>query len=174
MTSKLSTIILTFVLVLNINNAIADQSADNLDMKKPANPLENLYTGGQPSINDLHKLSKKGVKTVINLRASGEFEGFDERKVAEDLGLNYIVIEVAGSDGVNLVNTQKLHRALADLKEPVLLHCASSNRVGALLAYRAFKLQDSSVEDSLKLGKSAGMTSTEEKVKLLMQSQTSE
>ena len=47
---------------------------------------------------------------------------------------------------------------------PVLIHCASSNRVGALLALRE-SLRGASDEEALEFGKQAGMTRLEPLVK---------
>jgi protein tyrosine phosphatase (PTP) superfamily phosphohydrolase (DUF442 family) len=46
----------------------------------------------------------------------------------------------------------------------VLVHCGSSNRVGAVFALRA-KMNGANDEDALAFGKSAGMTSLESTVK---------
>ncbi len=169
MTVKINALFFIIVLFSLSTGSWANQKLENLEMSNRANPSDNLITGGQPTKQDLHLLAKKGIKTVINLRTKGEFSQFDEQQVVEGLGLKYVVIEVAGSDGINLENAQKLHEALGDLKEPALVHCASSNRVGGLLAYRAFKLQGLSAEKALELGKNAGMKSTEKKVRKLLE-----
>ena len=168
-------IISLFVLVCLLTSAslMAEEHSpklelSQLDMSNAANPLNNLTTGGQPSFKDLELLAHSGVKTVINLRTNSEFKGYDEKKAVESLGMKYISIEVDGSDGINLENANKLDQALANLQEPTLLHCASSNRVGGLLAYRAYKLQGQAIESSLQLGKAAGMRSTENKVRALI------
>ena len=153
-----------YVIALIASSAIASDHKTALEMKNTAEPLTNLMTGGQPSIKDLQTLAANGTKVIVNLRTAGEFKQFDEKKVVEDLGMKYVSIEVAGSDGINIENAQILDNVLKDMSQPVLVHCASSNRVGGLLAYRAFKLQGQSAEDSLKLGKAAGMRSTEKKV----------
>ena len=43
----------------------------------------------------------------------------------------------------------------------MVLYCGSSNRVGALLALRAFHVQDMGAAESLELGKSTGVTGLE-------------
>ena len=48
------------------------------------------------------------------------------------------------------------------------MHCASGNRVGAFFALKAFKYDGKSADESLKIGKAAGLTSLEGKVKALM------
>ena len=135
-----------------------------LDMKA-ANALSpELITGGQPSRADLEKLKAEGVTTVINLRGSSEDAGFDEAATAKALGLNYVSIPIAGAGDITAGNAAKLDAALRAADGKTLLHCASSNRVGALLALRA-AATGQSVEDAVAFGKSAGMTSLEQAVR---------
>jgi hypothetical protein len=54
---------------------------------------------------------------------------------------------------------------MGDGAEPVVLHCASSNRVGALLAMKAFYLDDATPEEALALAKKAGITRMEPSVR---------
>jgi protein tyrosine phosphatase (PTP) superfamily phosphohydrolase (DUF442 family) len=170
MKQTLVLIILSFSLIFaQVGNLVASEQDSIYDMSNVGKPLNNLVTGGQPSLDDLKKLAKNGIKLVINLRTEGEFELFDERKEVEALGMRYISIQVAGAEGINLDNVNALDRALNNLSEPTLLHCASSNRVGGLLAYRAYKLQQQSKQDALKLGKKAGMRSTAARVKSLIE-----
>jgi len=141
---------------------------DKFDMINTAAPTKNLITGGQPSIADLKRLAAGGTKIVVNLRTKGEFDQYDEKFEVEKLGMKYVSIEINGSDGITLETAKLLDVALNNLAQPALVHCASSNRVGGLLAYRAFKIQNQSAEDALAFGKSAGMRSTEKRVKKLM------
>lgn len=119
-----------------------------------------LITGSQPSRSDLEKLKATGVTTVINLRGTGEDAGFDEAATAKALGLHYVSIPVAGAGDVSMTNAAKLDAALKSADGKTLVHCASSNRVGALLALRAAAAGQSE-EDAIAFGKSAGMTSLE-------------
>ena len=48
---------------------------------------------------------------------------------------------------------------------PVIIHCASGNRVGALLALRANLIQGKSASEALAFGKAAGLTTLEDAVK---------
>ena len=56
---------------------------------------------------------------------------------------------------------------LSDVRGPVLLHCASGNRVGALLSLRAH-MQGASPEEALELGTEAGLSSLSDTVKALI------
>ncbi len=139
------------------------------DMINAAAPAYNLMTGGQPSIADLKLLAASGTKIVVNLRTKEEFDGYNEKLEVEKLGMKYLSIEIAGSGDINLKNAKLLDAAMNNLEQPALVHCASSNRVGGLLAYRSFKLHNQSAHDALVFGKRAGMSSTEKQVKKLLE-----
>lgn len=128
---------------------------------------ENLLTGGQPSQADLLQLKNAGVTRIINLRTPAEEVPFDEQAEAEALGLEYVSLPVAGADGVTSENARRLDELLQG-DEKTLLHCASGNRTGALLAIRAHEIEGESVEDSIQFGRAAGMDSLEARVRRLL------
>lgn len=160
--------LLLFVGCILATQAKATYKESKLDMKNVAQPLSNLMTGGQPSLNDLKVLAKNGTKIVVNLRSHGEFDQFDEKEAVEALGMKYVLIEVNGLDGITEENARRLDKALNDLHESTLVHCASSNRVGALLSIRANKIQNQSIDAALEFGKKSGMKSTEKKVRVIL------
>ncbi|MGD8379243.1 MAG: protein tyrosine phosphatase family protein [Gammaproteobacteria bacterium] len=127
-------------------------------------PLPGLLTGGQPTASQLEQAQVAGVQTVISLRTPGESD-FDEAATVKKLGMTYINIPVAGAAGVTPDNARRLDAALGKAAGPVLLHCSSGNRVGALMALRAVLIQGRSVEEGLQLGRSAGLTRLEPKVR---------
>ncbi len=85
----------------------------------------------------MEKLKELGFKTVVNLNTPEEGSEA-EGKAAEAAGLAYVNLAVSGG-----APDEAAVKAFADLVEnpetyPVLLHCHSSNRVGAMWAlYRA-------------------------------------
>lgn len=124
-------------------------------------PAPNLVTGGQPSQAQFEQAAGE-IRTVINLRASGE-DGFDEAPRVEALGMRYVAIPVQGAAGVTEANARLLDSALNE-GGPTLVHCASGNRVGALLALRAFYIQGASPSEALEIGQAGGLTSLEQTV----------
>ena len=133
-----------------------------------AQPRPQLYTAGQPSAAALQQAAAAGVTTLIDLRQPDEARGFDETAAAEHLGLRYVRIPVAGAAGLTEANAQALRTALAQSQGPVLLHCASGNRAGALLALLQAR-EGASVEDALTFGRAAGMTSLEAPTRVLLE-----
>lgn len=117
-----------------------------------------IVTAGQPSREQLVAAGEAGVKTVVNLRPAHEFDEFDEARVVSDAGMRYVNIPVAGPDDINDTSARQLDDALAATHgTPALVHCASSNRVGALMAYRARHLQSESAESALEIGLNTGL-----------------
>lgn len=133
-----------------------------------AQPRPQLYTAGQPSAAELQQAAAAGVTTLIDLRQPDEARGFDETAAAERLGLRYVRIPVAGAAGLTEANAQALRTALAQSQGPVLLHCASGNRAGALLALLQAR-EGASVDDALTFGRAAGMTSLEAPTRVLLE-----
>jgi len=168
--NHIRSIVLSIIILVGLNHSMvmAKDSSREFDMRNSATPAYNLLTGGQPSLRDLEKLAKQGNKVVVNLRTKGEFDKFDEKAAVEKLGMKYVSIEIGGGEDINLENVKRLDAALNGLNEPALVHCASSNRVGGLLAYRAFKLQNQSASEALAFGKKSGMRSTVKTVKKLI------
>ncbi len=130
-------------------------------------PQPTLYTAGQPASDDWPAIAQGGVGTVINLRTPGEMKDRDERAEVEAAGMRYVALPIAGHEGVTGDNA----KALADLIDAahgsVLVHCASGNRAGGLLAL-ALAAQGMPAAAALETGRAAGMTSTETQVKQVL------
>lgn len=125
-------------------------------------PMPGLYTAGQPSEADWKALRARGIRTVINLRTPQELEGRNEAAEVRAADMRYVEIPVAGADGINADNAMRLHAAL----QPghgggVLVHCASANRAGALLALEQKEYDGITPEAALTLGQQAGVTKME-------------
>lgn len=129
-------------------------------------PLPGVLAAGQPSPAQLATLAAEGLKTIINLRAPTEPVEFDEAREAERLGLRYVSIPVAGPQDVGLETAARFSRELKEARAAgdVLIHCASANRVGAMLALDEAMAQNKSTADALASGRAAGLTTLEPKV----------
>jgi uncharacterized protein (TIGR01244 family) len=127
-------------------------------------PRPQLYTSGQPAAGDWQALADAGVRTVINLRTEKEMQGRDERAEVEAAGMRYIALPIDGAAAVNADNARALSQLLDAQRGQVLLHCASGNRVGGLLALAAAQA-GMPAEEALALGRRAGMKSTESQVR---------
>lgn len=132
------------------------QSAEINNFRAPSGEV---LSSGQPTVSQLGIASRAGVKHVINLRTPQENVDFDESEVVESLGMEYHSIPVAGGGGINADNAASLQALLARFDgEPVLIHCATGNRVGGLFAVAAHA-EGASVDSAIAEGARWGMTS---------------
>jgi protein tyrosine phosphatase (PTP) superfamily phosphohydrolase (DUF442 family) len=141
-----------------------------LQLPQQGQPDANIVTAGQPSPQQLQALRTAGVGHVINLRPPEEDAGFDESATVAALGMGYTVIPVAGPADLSMASAKALDQALAQVGDAgVLIHCASSNRVGALLALRAAWLHGAAPDDALAVGAAGGLTKMQPMVESLLQ-----
>ena len=134
-----------------------------LRIENARTPLPGVLSAGQPTPEQVERAASAGYRTVINLRTPEE-SGYEwERAAVERLGMRYVNIPVAGASSLTREVVERfdaeLRRGLAD--GPVLLHCASGNRNGALLALRAAWIEGLAPEQALRLGLDAGLTRLE-------------
>lgn len=122
-----------------------------------AEPLPGITTSGQPEAEQLAALAEKGFVAVIDLRGEGEDRGFDEAAAVEALGMRYVSLPVEGAEGVSYENAAALDALLREADGPVLVHCSSGNRAGALLSLRQ-RLIGQDAESALATGIEAGLT----------------
>ena len=126
-------------------------------------PIDGLSTSGQPDADAFAVFAKNGYKTVIDLRGIKEERGLDESAVLAKLGITYVTLPIENTDEISFKNAAKLDLLMSEAQGPVLLHCGSGNRVGALLALRE-SLHGQSNRFSLAVGKRSGLTRLEDKV----------
>jgi len=99
--------------------------------------FQGIFLASQPAADDLRQAQKGGVKTVINLRPESEIKEFDEPKLVGELGLHYVNIPFAAPAELTDAVFAKARETLFQAEKPILLHCHSGNRVGAIwLAHR--------------------------------------
>lgn len=151
-------------------SAIERQARIGPELPGLRQPRPGLYTGGQPAADAWTAMAAAGVGTVINLRPDAELAGRDEAGEVRAAGMAYHQIPVAGADGITAANADRLWSLLKDAKGPVVVHCASGNRVGGLLSIALARHGGLEPEAALALGREAGMASTEAKAKAVLAS----
>ena len=136
-----------------------------LQLRNFSAPQPNLLATGQPTEEQFAQLAKLGVSHVVCLRLPDEVgTGWEEQK-AKELGMHFVRLPMDGQQGLTVDNAQKLAQELAAANGgTTLLCCGSSNRVGALLAMKAFHVDKKSAADALALGKAAGLKGLEPQV----------
>lgn len=137
--------------------------ADSIERAGIANlraPSPTTYAAGQPTPQQFRVLAAAGVRHIVNLRPGTE-QDWNEQALVESLGMQYHLIPVADGDDVTFANARALERVLdAAGGEPVLVHCKSGNRVGALAALAA-RERGEDLESAVADGRSWGLTRLE-------------
>ncbi|HEX7381777.1 MAG TPA: protein tyrosine phosphatase family protein [Nevskiaceae bacterium] len=131
-------------------------------------PEPHCVCGGQPTPEQLAGAARTGVKCVISLRPPTENIGYDEGAQAKQLGLDYHVVPIAGAQDLNKESVAELDRIMSASSGGILVHCASGNRVGALMALRAAWIGGESTEAALETGRRWGLTKLEPVVRRLL------
>jgi uncharacterized protein (TIGR01244 family) len=130
------------------------------------------HVSGQPSAEAITQLKAEGITAVIDLRPDAETPDLDEKSVAGKAGLKYRALPIAGAADLTRENVLRFDQLLKETSsENVLIHCASGNRVGAMLALQARWLQGKSAEESLAIGKAAGLTGLANDVQKLVEAE---
>lgn len=142
--------------------AAAEDIAAELHLQNMKQPQPHRVASGVIDAKDLGRMRAAGIKHVINLRTAEESKGFDEQAIATGLGLGYHAIPMQGAQSLTRENAAKLDELLKQIgDEPVLVHCASGNRVGALISLREAWINGKSAEAAIAEGKRWGLTSME-------------
>lgn len=146
-------------------NAIASLKADLDSVREMGDvqPVDGITTAGQPNADQLTVFAQQGYAAVIDLRTSAEDRGFDEPVVVRELGMDYVSLPITGND-ITFENAKELDRLIRNYDQPVLVHCASANRVGALLALNEFQTSGDATT-ALEKGRAGGLSTLESKVR---------
>lgn len=135
------------------------QETQTFGIDKAARPEAGLVVAGQPTAEQLKEAAKAGFKTVIDLRMPDEPRGYDEANAAHAAGLAYVRIPL-NLDTLNAEALEQFLAAMSHAEGPVLLHCATANRAGAL--YYAQLLEKGAPEaEALSKAQAAGLKSQE-------------
>jgi len=160
--------VLIFLAACSAPNDLATLNTDainQLSIRNLASPQQSMLTGGQPSQEALTALADSGIKHVINLRPlqeQAQSMDWNEAEFVKSLNMQYHNIPVAGAADVNIENATKLAELIKTIEgESTFLHCASSNRVGALTALYEGAANGVNTEDAIAKGKRWGLSSLE-------------
>ena len=131
--------LLAFVALLSILPAVraaepapTKLEAASLGSTSPVHRFGAIWLAGQPGKADLALARELGIGAVVNLRKPGELD-WDEGSAVRALGLAYVNPAFQAPDELTDEVFDAVRRELARAGErPLLLHCASANRVGAV------------------------------------------
>lgn len=132
-------------------------------------PVDGITSAGQPDEQALQVFADSGYAVVVDMRGPNEDRGMDNFAGAvEAKGMKYVAFPVSGAEQISFETAAELDALLEEADGPVLLHCASGNRVGALLALRE-SLNGADDASALEYGKDAGMTRLEPRVREVLE-----
>lgn len=130
---------------------------------------EGVTGAGQPDEAELARLSAAGYKYVIDMRLPHEDRGLaDERASVEAAGMSYIPLPIDSRTDITFDKANELDRILAEIDGPVMIHCGSGNRVGALMSLRA-SMNGADDETAIEAGIQTGLTRLEPTVRERLQ-----
>lgn len=132
-----------------------------IDIPNARVPAEGVLTGGQPSDAQFRAARQAGYATVVNLRDVGEPGVAEQAKALTEMGFVYHHLPVAGGEGVTVENAKVFASMVDNAARPLIVHCGSGNRIGALAAMRAFHIDGESVDAALHIGREWGLTGLE-------------
>lgn len=132
--------------------------------------VDGLYSAGQPEPPHWAALAAAGLRGVVNLRPAAEQPDRDEAQEVAAAGLAYASLPIADAGALGRDSAAALDRALRLMPSPLLVHCASGNRVGALVALREAWFNGAGAGTALERGRAAGLAGLEPQVQRLLES----
>ncbi len=120
--------------------------------------MNGVFLASQPAEEDFRHAKEAGIKTIVNLRKAGELKEFDQDALMAELGFEYHHHGYRAPDELTDELFDTVRGYLNDQsKIPMLIHCSSGNRVGALWAAHRVLDHKIDLEDAVKEAKTIGM-----------------
>ncbi len=133
----------------------------------PSHPVRRtLLCGAPPTDAELARAKMLGARAVLDLRPAAEGSASADAARATAAGFESLRIEVAGAAGLTPANVRAFAKAVDDpALAPLLVHCATGNRVGALTALKAVWHDSMAPPAAIELGRAAGLLKLEPAVR---------
>ena len=143
--------------------------ATNLGVRNARMPIPGVVSAGQPTQEQLEAMRAAGFENFISLRPTSESGAGWEEAHSADGSYDFDRLPISGAGSLTRDNVERFAALLeAAGDEPTVLYCASSNRVGAMLALKAHWVDGVEAEAALELGLQGGMTRLEAPVRELL------
>lgn len=162
MKNSLIAVSLGLVLIGCMNPAMQAHVPDVADAVSPS---PGVISAGRLGQEDIGRLQAAGIQHVIDLTPDDETPHFDEAKAIRSAGIDYSNLPIRGAEDLTRENVIAFDQLLLNAQRPVLVHCASGNRVGAMAALRAAWIESKSAEDAIAIGKAWGLKGLEPQVR---------
>lgn len=95
-------------------------------------PAPGISSAGRIESTDLPLLRAAGIRSVIDLTPDAETPGFDEAAEMRAAGIAYSNRPLSSPQDLTRSNVRRFAALLDAAPRPLLVHCASGNRVGAM------------------------------------------
>lgn len=119
---------------------------------------ENVIGTGKLTEENIKNAKAEGVKTIVDLRSPQEGTG-EERVLVQKYGMNYFNVPVTPSS-LRKAQADVISHVLSDeANKPVIIHCSSGNRVGALWAVYLRYYKNLGVNEAIDEGIKKGLRS---------------
>lgn len=121
-----------------------------------------VYRGAQPSAKGFQSLAKLGIKTIVDLRGSGQ-RSIVEKKEVESAGMRYVSFPLSGRSAPSAEQVTRLLSLLNDKSAgPVFVHCRrGADRTGTIIACYRISHDHWQNDKALEEAKANGMSWTE-------------
>lgn len=133
--------LLAFTLItFSAMGSFAGNTKPKFDLPNLGQVNENIWRGGRPDQAGIWELSRKGIKTIINLESNDKAVA-NEKKWAQDAKINFISIQLST---ISTPRDEDIELILQKLNDPslfpIFIHCLrGSDRTGLVLGlYRFF------------------------------------
>jgi len=135
-------------------------------------PLDSVLTGGQPTFDQIIQAAETGFKAVVNLRTDKELpDPAQELTWVEGAGMKYFHIPISVPEGLTPQKTKVFADVLSKQENyPLIIHCKSGERVGAMFTLKAFHIDEMEIEEALLIGGRAGLIKLAPTVKKILES----
>jgi uncharacterized protein (TIGR01244 family) len=123
--------------------------------------LDDLITvGSQPSIMQIRELSRRGFRSIVNLRRDGErgesMKPADEGRTALEAGLEYGHVPISLEE-LSRETVERFRNEMDRLPAPVYVHCAEGTRARAMAMVHVAIEADRTWEEVLEIAASLGL-----------------
>ena len=139
-------------LIFNTNTSAGigpDDKVEKIDSFPYLYNYQNLYIGGQPTIEELRWLKSRGIKKIINLRSESENKeyseyAYNEQYLVKELGFEYSSIPVNGAKDYTPGKLEAISVQM-NANDKILLHCRTAGRatqffMAYLVEYRGYSV----------------------------------
>ncbi|HEX3551961.1 MAG TPA: sulfur transferase domain-containing protein [Thermoanaerobaculia bacterium] len=124
-------LIAAFLLAICVFTTARARGPETYGIVNATVPEPGVLLAGQPTGEQVQLLAEDGYKTILDLRMPEEPRGFDEVEAARQNGLAYVNVPVSPAT-LDQATLDRFLAAMKKAKKPVLLHCSTGSRAGAL------------------------------------------